>query len=146
MATIREAYNNWMELYKTIDVLAIDAMQDSSDEAESLNREQLYEFGIKSTGELLPPYSPFTVAYKRRKGQIYDHMTLKDTGAFHKSFKIKTDKDSIELFATDNKTEDLMKRYGRDIFGLTEGSKDIYFSKVRPVFFKKIRKILNYGR
>ena len=146
MATIKQAYNNWLELSKMIDILAVDAMQDSAEEAENLNREQLYDFGVKSSGELLPDYKPKTVAIKRRKGQIYDHMTLRDTGAFHKSFSLRRDKDSVEMTAGDNKTAELIERYGKDILGLTEGSKQVYFAVARIVFFRKVRKLLNYGR
>ena len=146
MATLKQAYNNWSELLKMVEILAVDAMQDSAEEAENLNREQLYDFGVKASGELLPDYKLSTIRYKQRKGQIYDHMTLRDTGAFHKSFSLKRDKDSVEMLASDAKTGELMKRYGKDILGLTDGSKVVYFGMVRPVFFKKVRKILGYGR
>ena len=146
MATLKQAYDNWNELYKMVEILAVDAMQDAAEKAEDLNREQLYDFGVKASGELLPDYKPSTVAIKRRKGQIYDHMTLKDTGAFHKSFSLKREKDGVEMLASDAKTGELIERYGKDILGLTDGSKVVYFGSVRPVFFKKVRKILGYGR
>ena len=73
-------------------------------------------------------------------------MADSDTGAFHKSFLLKREKDSVEMLASDAKTGELIERYGKDILGLTDGSKQVYFSHVRPVFFNKVRKILGYGR
>ena len=146
MATLKQAYDNWNELYKMVEILAVDAMQDAAEKAEDLNREQLYDFGVKASGELLPDYKQSTIRYKQRMGQVYDHMTLRDTGAFHKSFSLKREKDGVEMLASDAKTGELMQRYGKDILGLTDGSKVVYFGIVRPVFFKKVRKILGYGR
>src|ERR1017187_5547833 len=48
---------------------------------------QLYEQGIDSTGESIGEYSAYTKMLKKEKGQITDHVTLKDTGEFYKSFK-----------------------------------------------------------
>ena len=47
---------------------------------------QLYKEGVVEDGGqaiVLPNYSPYTVQMKIEKGQPYDHMTLRDTGAFY---------------------------------------------------------------
>ena len=53
-----------------------------------LNQEQLFEEGETSTGQSLGPYSQFTVKLKKLKGQRVDHVTLKDTGEFYKTFDV----------------------------------------------------------
>lgn len=84
-----------------------------------LNQEQLYEQGEDSRGQKLEPYTFATVAIKRRKGQRSDRTTLKDTGAFYKSFKITITSGGFILDADGQKEEtNLFDRYGVDILGL----------------------------
>jgi len=145
MATVKQALENWTELSKMFEILAVDAMYETADEAIKLNVEQLYDFGIKSTGEIVTPdYTPLTVSIKRRKGQITDHVTLKDTGAFHKSFNAKRITDGIEIDATDSKREKLVEKYSGSIFGLADGSKKMYKDFLKPQLLLSIRKLLNY--
>lgn len=86
----------------------------------SLNQEQLYDSGRDSKGEELgyPGYAQYTMYIKEEKGQRYDHVTLKDHGYFYDSFYVKWTSTGIEIWAEDEKTEDLVLRYGEDIFGL----------------------------
>lgn len=59
-------------------------------------KERLYEQGIYSTGEQIITYSANTPSVysattqdiKREKGQPSDRVTLRDTGAFYKSFNL----------------------------------------------------------
>ena len=84
---------------------------------------QLYEQGINRLGVSITDYQPYaesTIAYKKRKGQPYDRVTLRDTGAFHASFYITTTDKDFEIKARDEKTQWLTKRYGNQILGLTE--------------------------
>ena len=84
-----------------------------------LNQEQLYEQGEDSRGQKLEPYTLLTVAIKKRKGQRSDRKTLKDTGAFYKSFKITITSGGFILDADGQKEEtNLFDRYGVDILGL----------------------------
>ena len=43
MATLKQAYNNWTELYKMVEILAVDAMQENSDNALESIKEQLWD-------------------------------------------------------------------------------------------------------
>ncbi|MES2287769.1 MAG: hypothetical protein V4547_18925 [Bacteroidota bacterium] len=70
-------------------------------------------------------YSPYTVMLKKDKGQITDHVTLKDTGYFYSSFKTfwRNDKDGAIQITADTIKEggdDLITRWGKDIIGLDE--------------------------
>lgn len=92
-------------------------------EIEMLNaNDQLYDRGVNSQGtEIMSyrPYSAATVRMKQRKGQPYSRVTLRDTGDFHRSFTVEAGSESFIITATDRKTQWLVKRYGREVFGLT---------------------------
>ena len=90
------------------------------------SNEQLYQKGQNALGVDIwdyRPYSPKTIAIKGMKNQPADRVTLKDTGDFHASFIIRADNESFELDATDWKRDDLVEKYGRQIFGLTDENK-----------------------
>lgn len=84
--------------------------------------DQLEEQGIDSLGRALGEYSPFTIAEKRMKGDRYDHITLKDTGAFYDSWIVWVDTTGINLDADDTSRYDepLFEVWGVDVLGLTE--------------------------
>jgi hypothetical protein len=86
-----------------------------------LNQEQLYEQGADSKGNQLEPYTFATMNIKRKKGQVYNRTTLKDTGKFYKSFRIIVQSDGFIIQANGQKEEmNLFDRYGIDILGLNE--------------------------
>jgi len=91
-----------------------------------LNKEeQLFEKGVDSGGNLLSPeYRPFTISEKQRKGQRFDHVTLKDTGEFYKSFVVSLvgSNDFLIEANTIKESGDLMDKYGADILGLSDDS------------------------
>lgn len=95
--------------------------KDNEEIITGLNVDQHDEFGVLNTGEpIRPPYAASTIRRKIRKGQPTDHVTLHDTGYFHTTFQIRYDADGFELYATDAKGVFLTKRYGKEIFGLTD--------------------------
>lgn len=94
--------------------------------ALNLNRDvQLFEKGIDAEGNpITPEYTPFTIEMKRFSNQVIDHVTLRDTEAFHNSFFMDASKFPIRIDATDSKTSELKEKYGDDIFGLDDESQD----------------------
>lgn len=85
--------------------------------------EQLYEQGVNRLGVKImdyQPYSPVTIAIKQIKGQPYDRVTLHDEGDFAASFYIEADNKQFEIKASDEKTAHLIRKYGRQILGLTK--------------------------
>lgn len=81
--------------------------------------------GARADGtETEPPYKPFTIFKKIQKGQPYDRVTLFDTGDFYSGFTAERDGDSVLFTSTDPKTAKLEGKYGEEIFGLDEFSKD----------------------
>jgi hypothetical protein len=107
--------------------------------------DQLYDKGINRLGvELMDfkPYTPFTVSVKKKKGQVTTRVTLRDEGDFQKSFYIEYSAESFEIKASDEKTEALMKKYGKQIMGLSDiNFKEIAFEYVAPEVLKEIQKM-----
>jgi hypothetical protein len=104
-------------LFSALDNLSEDKIwlfavdKDVQDEIIRINTEdQLEEEGIDSLGRKLGDYAPSTIAYKRRKGQRYDHVTLKDTGDFYNSFNVKVNVNEIIIDADDS------SKYNKPLF------------------------------
>lgn len=85
-----------------------------------IREKQLFEKGIDGKGSKLLDYKPFTIAIKRQKGQPTNRTTLFDTGSFFSGFDLVfTDQNAIGVFSRDEKTPDLIDKYGADIFTFT---------------------------
>jgi len=117
------------KLFSALDNLTEDKIwlfavdKDVQDEMIRINTEdQLEEEGIDSLGRKLGDYAPSTIAYKRRKGQRYDHVTLKDEGDFYNSFNIKVNVNEIIIDADDSSkyNKPLFEVWGVDVLGLTD--------------------------
>lgn len=117
------------KLFSALDNLTEDKIwlfavdKDVQEEMIRINTEdQLEEEGIDSLGRKLGDYAPSTIAYKRRKGQRYDHVTLKDEGDFYNSFNIKVNVNEIIIDADDSSkyNKPLFEVWGVDVLGLTD--------------------------
>lgn len=108
--------------------------------------EQLYEKGINNLGVSImdyQPYTEFTVEIKQSKGQPTDRVTLKDEGDFYSSFYLQIDDKQFEIKANDIKTADLIKKYGRQILGLTnENIATLIREYILPDLLQKTREVL----
>ncbi len=102
---------------------------------EQLNRDQLFE-GKKASGEDMPLYSP-----NSRSRFAPNNIKLLDTGDFYKGITAEFDTIGVELTGLDEKTAELVVRYGF-ILGLTEESISLLRAKVVPLFVEKVRKFL----
>lgn len=112
-----------------------------------LNAEvQLYERGENALGVSISdymPYQPLTIQIKREKGQPTNRVTLRDEGDFESSFFIEADGEKFEIKAGDWKTEGLIKKYGRQILGLTTENLQIVINDyVFPELLEKAHKII----
>lgn len=124
-----------------------DALNEKHDEIVSMNADiQLFERGKTATGvsiDTYAPYSPVTISIKKSKGQPTDRVTLRDTGAFEASFFIAFGTDSFEIKATDAKTESLVRRYGKDILGLSnEHLLEVIWDYIYPYLNKQLEKAI----
>ncbi len=126
-----------------LDQLFLKVIKENEQKSIDLNvDDQLYEKGILATGKTIGEYAPFTIAAKQKKGQRYDHITLRDTSNFHDSFFLDADKWPVFFDARDSKTPELLGRYGDDIFGLTDENKERFAQLVKEDLQKAFRSVL----
>lgn len=111
--------------------------------------EQLFEQGVNNLGVSIDdyaPYSPYTIEIKKQKGQPTNRVTLHDEGDFTGSFFIQVGTGLFEIKAADFKTQDLIKKYGRQILGLTdENIKELINKYILPDILKQRSKYI-YGK
>src|SRR5678815_2088962 len=80
--------------------------------------------GERSDGsEILPEYTPLTVAIKNAKGQPSDRVTLRDEGDFQQEMFAETKQFPVEIMSTNWKEAKLIRKYGDRIFGINEKHK-----------------------
>lgn len=108
--------------------------------------EQLFEQGVDSKGRKLGNYSIATIEGtrnflgKKQKGQRFDHITLKDTGAFYKSFSVSMEGTSFKITADGDKGDtNLFQEYGIDIVGLTEDSMSVLITAAIPIIQRHLK-------
>jgi len=111
---------------------------------------QLYELGIDSLGNTLGKYAPSTIQGtsnfkgKAEKGQRFDHITLKDTGEFYKSFKVIPNSKGFMITANPNKDDsNLFEDFGVNIVGLTKSNVLVLLDFIEPLFSKEFEKRLS---
>lgn len=113
--------------------------------------EQLYDKGIDANGIKLRSkfakfgryYSDHTIELKKIKGEPTDRVTLKDTGDFYHSFKLKLKDGAFVIDADTIKDDnDLIEVWGEDILGLTTESLnkiiELSIEILIPIIQKKI--------
>jgi len=131
---------------KALDIerLMLEAIELAEPEIVQVNTEQLLD-GKTSKGELLPDYSPGSVfVYGKRPGP----WQLKDTGAFHNSFFLLTDKFPVLFDASDNKKDLIFAKLAdrgyvpEEIFGIAKENKDRVAAVVRQKFSELLMQAL----
>lgn len=99
-----------------------------SKEEEIINivtQEQLFKEGINGKGIKIMdyrPYRPSTIKAKIRKGQPTNRVTLRDTGEFYKSMFLVFEPDGFYITSSDDKAKYLIKKYGEEIFRITDSN------------------------
>lgn len=110
-------------------------------------QDQLYERGINRNNEELmsiDPYKDITVQIKRFRGQPYDRVTLRDEGDFHRSINVTARHNEFEIYATDIKTESLIRKYGDDMLGLTDDNIiELTWEYIYPELYERLTKSLS---
>jgi len=109
---------------------------------------QLYQSGVNTYGVPIMdymPYMPYTIEVKTIKGQPTDRVTLRDTGDFHESFYVEATDTQFVVKAHDWKTEKLIRKYGREILGLTrENLNELIHKYIYPELLSKAKETI-YG-
>lgn len=109
----------------------------------AIANDQLYRRGINGREEKIMryrPYKPSTIANKRRKGQPTTRVTLRDTGDFHEAMRVVFDSEGFYITSDDDKTNELVSKYGESIFRLTNKNFNrIVRSHIRKELTKRAR-------
>lgn len=119
------------------------AVEEKKEDIVEMNVSQLYDEGVNRLGIAIStyaPYAPRTIQLKTKKGQPTDRVTLRDTGAFHKSFTLEIGPVGFYITATDYKTQELVDKYGANIFGLTSDNLAALSYELFPLVMQQIDK------
>jgi len=122
------------QFQREVFVKVIDLSVPYEAEIAQMNTDRLYKLGEYTDGSKIAdrkPYRPLTVRLKRAKGQPTNRVTLRDTGDFHGSFYVRFERNKFIVLASDVKTQKLVKKYGHEIFGLTDED----FEKLRGLIY-----------
>ena len=96
--------------------------------------------GISADGTPMPDYSRTSVeVFGKPAGPI----RLRETGAFQSAVFVRVNADTRTFYSTDNKTEMLERRYGKqnkEIFGLSEKFASEDRQHIEPVFLRNMKK------
>lgn len=108
---------------------------------------QLFSKGVDSQNKKLidigGDYSTSTKIEKRFKGLPTDHITLFDEGDFYRTFKIDVAKDSVTIEAnTIKEGQDLQNRWGDELVGLTDESREALINEIIPEIIEFIKREL----
>lgn len=111
----------------------------AEDDIIAENISALYDSGQRADGTELGDYSKWTAARKEADGERFDHVTLRDTGRFYASMKVKFDEKSFRITADDKKVNDdggvtyLTDEWGDEILGLRDEVLDsIIHNTIKP--------------
>lgn len=129
----------------SLPMLLEDIVRDKEDVIVSaIADDQLYRRGINGKGEKIMDYMPYTtttVRIKKKKGQPTTRVTLRDTGDFHNSMFVVFDAEGFYVTASDDKTPELIEKYGDEIFRLTDKNLTrIIRSHIRKELVKRLKK------
>ncbi len=146
-ATLRNLEYRLRAFKDSLPMLLEDIVRDKEDVIVSaIADDQLYRRGINGRGKKIMdymPYAPKTIQNKKRKGQPTTRVTLRDTGAFHESMYVVFDSEGFYITASDEKTQDLVEKYGEEIFRLTDKNfTRIIRSHIRKELVKRLKRAI----
>lgn len=127
-----------------MEALALEVIDKHSAEFIKLNEAQLFEGKTDKGTDIKPPYASNSYANYKLKYNPLGVVDLFLTGSFYGSFFLYTSQFPIFIFATDEKTNKLVSKYGANIFGLTkEHLSEVSRKDILPDFGKAIREALH---
>lgn len=143
-ATLRNLEYRLRAFKDSLLTLLEDIVRDKEDVIISaIADDQLYRRGINGRGEKImdyAPYEPRTIQIKKKKGQPTTRVTLRDTGDFHNSMYVVFDAEGFYVTASDEKTPELIEKYGDEIFRLTDKNfTRIVRSHIRKELVKRLK-------
>jgi len=127
---------------------------EETEKPEELVRERLNKTGTRSTGEKIKTYSadrygkgvymPFTIAMKKSKGQPTNRVTLKDTGAFQKSFEKKLLKDAFQIEGESKKPDGEIEDNidFTNVLNLSKNEIKELVKEIKPLYIQEVRAVV----
>lgn len=136
-------------LYKKLKALKIEKLMDravleNSEEIIDANTAQLSK-GLYSDGDQMPELKSVSYAeYKKQRGgkAPLGIVDLKDEGDFYEGFYLAKGSDGFLIGSRDQKESDLQSKYGNEIFGLTDESKEMVNPKIKEDLIDLIKEKL----
>lgn len=120
------------------------ALRHSNILEDAITEDQLFEKGEDGLGNVLGEYSDFSKFFKENiagslgRSTRSDHITLRDTGDFHESVKVKVTSKGIEIVADTQKDDtDLINEFGPDILRVNSENLNNF---IRPLLLDDLRK------
>jgi hypothetical protein len=110
-----------------------------------IQNEQLRKEGIDETGEVIGYYSELTQILSGGRKKFNTHYTLEDTGEFFRQMFVITLADSLVIDsdgADKDNGENLFKKYGEGIIGLTDENMDKLVAVLREKYYQNTREVL----
>ena len=104
----------------------------------NLNRSQMFDEGIDAKGDSLGEYSPYTIAQKIKKGQRHDHITLRDTGEFHGSIRVRSEQKTVIISGDMKKPDTDLEIIYPFALGLTNENLSAIQGIISPIFRAKV--------
>jgi hypothetical protein len=117
-------------------------VEESRNQAIDLNTKQLFS-GRDAEGQSLGGYRNANYAAFKRSLNPAGVVDLKLTGSFYDGFFAKTDKFPVMFSSTDEKTGELMQKYGKEIFGLDQENLEEFRQEIKPEVQNLYREILH---
>ena len=138
--TISQYYQNASNV--ELDSLFVEVVSETEKVLLEMNKKQLFEKSEDSEKRPLSPYSSLTYASEKNKMNSLPGFGSPDlfyTGAFYSRFFLDVDKEGFGIYSGDDKTSDLVDRYGISIFGVNKDNLAIYVQTFfREAFISKI--------
>lgn len=123
-----------------IDEFLKEAIQENEAELADLNITQLQQGKDHEGDDIDPAYTPFTKQIKAFKGQPTDKVTLEDTGDFYAGMFAEVRGKKVLFGSDDSKTTKIVKKYGGQVFGLTDENKaEASQELLKPELIEKTR-------
>lgn len=148
MATIaRQHINTLTRIRNSIQAEAENIVKRLDDKIiDFIKEKQLFEKGIDGKGQRLQEYTLFTKALKKQKGQPTNRTTLLDEEDFYDGFFVKLQGRDLFFNSTNEKTPELIGKYGKDIFTLTVSNnklvdRDIMLKELEKFVLRELGKI-----
>lgn len=102
---------------------------------EEMNREQMFSGEYANGNKIQPDYAPSTVVKKKKVGQPFDRVTLKDKGKYHAATTATVKRITLTISNNDSKGQWIEPKYeqgGNKLFGLNEDNHNVIVEKCSP--------------